>query len=266
MRLRVPVLKGQYGRAMEITELTPTPLVLPTTGQLVHVRTQEWALERWDGEDPPGLAVPWGRKPKFAVNGGRSCAELAIVHHLRAGGWDGVWVNAFGRELRTQWFEAPAARTLAEAGAPEWAVAVFDDLYAANGRTLAGFLDVFAWREPGQVGFYEAKVGPDRIKPTQLRFLEAALRLRGLEEFTIVEVARSAPHGAPSLQPNSTAGHDEQPWTSGEQTRGQEVLRRAGQDLLQALGSVAGPDDPQARQVLREVAAAIGARLRGSGS
>jgi hypothetical protein len=30
--------------------------------------------------------VTWGRKPKFSVNGSRSCAELAIVHHLRAGG------------------------------------------------------------------------------------------------------------------------------------------------------------------------------------
>ena len=40
-----------------------------------------------------------------------------------------------------------------------------------------GFFDVFAWREPGQVRFYEVKVGPDRIKPTQLRFVELALRL-----------------------------------------------------------------------------------------
>jgi len=50
-------IQGQYGRAMEITELPPTPLVLPAAGELVHIRTQEWALERWDGEDPPGLSV-----------------------------------------------------------------------------------------------------------------------------------------------------------------------------------------------------------------
>jgi len=69
---------------MEITELPPTPVVLPATGELVHIRTQEWALERWEGQDPPGLAVPWARKPKFSVDGSRSCAELAIVHHLRS--------------------------------------------------------------------------------------------------------------------------------------------------------------------------------------
>ena len=123
---------------MEITELPPTPAVLPAAGRLVHIRTQKWALEWWDGEDPPGLAVPWARKPKFSVDGSRSCAELAIVHHLRAGGWGGVWVNAFRGELRTQWFPAPAARRLAETGAPGWAVEIFDRLRAANGGTLSG--------------------------------------------------------------------------------------------------------------------------------
>jgi len=112
------------------------------------------------------------------VDGSRSCAELAIVHHLRAGGWDGVWVNAFRGELRTQWFPAPAARRVAEAGAPGWAAEIFEYLRAANGGTLSGFFDVFAWREPGRAAFVEAKVGPDRIKPTQLRFAEIALRFR----------------------------------------------------------------------------------------
>ena len=75
-----------------------------------------------------------------------------------------------------EWFPAPAARTLAETGAPAWAVEAFDRLRAANGGSLGGFFDVFAWREPGEVRFCEAKVGPDRIKPTQLRFIELALR------------------------------------------------------------------------------------------
>ena len=191
---------------MEITELPPTPLVLPESGELVHVRTQEWALERWDGEDPPGLSVTWGRKPKFSVNGSRSCAELAIVHHLRAGGWDGVWVNAFRGELRAQWFPAPAARRLAEIGAPRWAVEIFDCLRAANGGTLSGFFDVFAWREPGRAAFFGVKVGPDRIKPTQLRFVEITLRFRSLEEFMIVEVAGPSPRRTPAGQLGTTAG------------------------------------------------------------
>ena len=211
-------------RAMEITELPPTPLVLPVAGELVHVRTQEWALERWEGEDPPGLAVPWARKPRFSVNGSRSCAELAILHHLRAGGWDGVWVNAFRGELRTQWFPAPAARRLAEVGAPGWAVEVFECLRAANGGTLSGFFDVFAWREPGRAAFFEVKVGPDRIKPTQLRFMEIALRFRSLEEFMIVEIAGPSPLRTPARQPGTAAGQPatRRPVTTGPRSGGRD--------------------------------------------
>ena len=173
---------------MEITELPPTPFALPIVGELVDVATQRWALEPWEGDDPPSLAAPWGLKPKFSVQGCRSCAELAILDHLRGHGWQGVWVNAFRGELRTEWFPAPAV-TLASVGALGWVVELFDQVRAANGGTLSGFFDVFAWREPSQVGFYEAKVGPDRIKPTQRRFLEVALRFRPIEDFTIVEVA-----------------------------------------------------------------------------
>jgi hypothetical protein len=72
-----------------------------------HVATQRWVPEPWEGEDPPSLAKIWARKPKFAVNGSRSCAVLAIVHHLRNEGWHGVWVNSFGpRELRSASYRA----------------------------------------------------------------------------------------------------------------------------------------------------------------
>jgi hypothetical protein len=203
---------------MEITERPPTRFNLPGREEPVCIATQRWALEPWEGEDPPSLATIWSRKPKFAVNGSRSCAELAIVHHLRNEGWHGVWVNSFGpRELRSEWFPAPAARTLAEAGAPAWAVEAFDRLRAANGGSLGGFFDVFAWREPGQVRFYEAKVGPDRIKPTQIRFLEVALRFHRLQEFTIIEVA------GPSLRVTLERGPGA-PWRRQSGTCGSQWL------------------------------------------
>jgi hypothetical protein len=107
--------------------------------------------------------------------------------------------------LRTQWFPAPAARQLAETGAPSWAVATFSRLRTANGGTLKGFFDVFAWREPGQVAFFEAKVGPDRIKPTQLRFVEIALRFNSLDDFMIVEIPGPSPYRTPARQLGTTA-------------------------------------------------------------
>ena len=98
--------------------------------------------------------------------------------------------ESFGpRELRSEVVPCSAVKTLAETGTPSWAVEAFDRLRTANGGTLGGFFDVFAWRKPGQVRFAEAKVGPDRVKPTRLRFAELALRFHRLEQFTIAEVA-----------------------------------------------------------------------------
>jgi hypothetical protein len=107
--------------------------------------------------------------------------------------WHGVWVNSFGPgELRSEWFPAPAVKTIAETGAPDWAAEAFDRLRVANRVPLGGFFDVFAWREPNQVRFCEAKVGPDQIKPTQLRFLEVSLRFHRQADFMIIEVAGPA--------------------------------------------------------------------------
>ena len=177
----------------QIPERPVTSVVLPG-GSTVAIVTQRWVLERWDGEaDAPELPRIWASKPGFMVGGRRSCAELAVVDRLRREGWDGVWVSAFGGSwLRREWFPAPAYRTLREAGAPEWAVKIFDDLEVANGGKLSGFFDVFAWRAPGDVQFVEVKVGPDRLQGTQRKFLETALRFHRPEQFMIVEIRQAA--------------------------------------------------------------------------
>ena len=125
-----------------------------------------------------------GIKPGFAVRRRRSCAELAVLDHLR----HGVWVNSFGRELRAEWFPATAVRTIAETGAPIWLVEIFERLLAANGGRLGGFFDVFAWRHPGEVRFDEVKVRPNRIGTSQCKFLETALRFHPVEQLSLVEV------------------------------------------------------------------------------
>ena len=103
----------------------------------------------------------------------------------------------------------------------------FGRLRAANGGTLSGFFDVFAWREPGRAGFFEAKVGPDRIKPTQLRFVEIALRFRSLDDFMIVEIARASPQRTLARQPGITAGQAaiRRPVTTGPRSGGRDLQR-----------------------------------------
>ena len=104
------------------------------------------------------------------------------------------------------------------------AAEVFGRLRAANGGTLSGFFDVFAWREPGQVAFVEAKVGPDRIKATQLRFMEIALHFHRLDDFMIVEIPGSFPHRTPPRQAAAAAGRT----AAAAAGRRRDSLRRPG--------------------------------------
>jgi hypothetical protein len=178
---------------MKITQLSPKMLILPDAGNAVSIARQLWALEPWEGEDEPELPGHWAIKHKFSVNGSRSCAELAVLYHLRGSGWDGVWVSAYSpAALFSEWPPGRGVKAIAQAGAPPWAAEIFDRLLDANRRSFGGFFDVFAWREPGEVRFYEVKVGKDDINRNQRRFVERALGLHHrLEEFTIIEVPES---------------------------------------------------------------------------
>ena len=176
---------------MQVIECPPTPLVLPA-GATVQVRTLRWVLPEWPGkpDDPPGLPLTWARKPAFQVGDRCLRAEFAILDQLRQQGWHGgVWVNAFGNELRPAWFPAPGFRAPGPAGAPPWAAAVFEELRAANGGKLTGFFDVFAWREPGEVGFFEAKSAPTASVPASARSWRRPC-VPPLDQFTIIEFGR----------------------------------------------------------------------------
>jgi hypothetical protein len=90
---------------------------------------------------------------------------------------------------------------------------------------------VFAWREPGRAAFVEAKVGPDRIKPTQLRFVEIVLRFRSLDDFLIVETPGPSPHRTSARQTGITPGQaaSRRPVTAGPRSGGRDLqptLRR----------------------------------------
>jgi hypothetical protein len=178
---------------VEITKLSPQMLPLPDGGNTVSIARQRWALEPWEGDDDePELPGPWAIKGMFSVNGSRPCAELAVLHHLRGSGWDGVWVSPWSHgRLFSEWPPGLGVKAISQAGAPRWAAEIFDRLLQKNAHPFAGFFDVFVWRAPGEVRFYEVKVDEDQPNDNQRRFVERALGLHHrLEEFTFIEVPK----------------------------------------------------------------------------
>jgi hypothetical protein len=112
-----------------------------------------------------------------------------------------------------------------------------------------------------QVRSCEAKVGPDRIRATQIRFLEAAPRFHRPADFMIIEVTRTSMPGEARrrLQSAWQATEQDRQRPMAEQLRsdGQGVLRRAARDLLRVLDGVAAPDEPETRETLRDLIAAV---------
>ena len=106
--------------------------------------------------------------------------------------------------------------------------------------------------------------GSGPSKPTQLRFVEVALRFHRLEQFTIIEVAGPSLRGAPERRPRSAWEAVEQdmrrPMADQLRSNRQSLLRRAARDLQHVLDRVTGPDEPETRGTLRNVVAAIEAR------
>jgi len=232
---------------MEITQLSPQMLTLPDGGNTVSIARQLWALEPWEGDDDePELPKYWAIKGKFSVNGSRSCAELAVLHHLRCSGWDGRWVSAWGNgKLFSEWPPGPGLKSITQAGAPPWAAEIFERLLDANRRSYGGFFDVFVWREPGEVKFYEVKVGEDDINLNQRKFVERALGLdHRPEEFTIIEVLKPPArilHGerASDVRIQTTQPGDEAQQDTGGTTADVLARMKASQNASLYLGPAA---------------------------
>ncbi len=123
-------------------------------------RTIEFPL--WTGRQPRST---WNGKP---VVGPPSLpfAELAIADHLVKEGWASAWV--YRRKAFLQSWEPRTAASL-----PKEALFLFKAV-AARAKDRGGPWDVFAWRR-GQPLFVESKWPGDRLRPSQVAWLEAAL-------------------------------------------------------------------------------------------
>jgi hypothetical protein len=157
--------------------------------------------------------------------------------------------------LFSEWPPGPGVKSITQAGAPRWAAEIFERLLAANpnrSQPFGGFFDVFVWRDPGEVRFYEVKVGEDDINLSQCKFVERALGLgHRLEEFTVIEVpepparvlhgGRASDVRIQTTRPvyrtrQDTDGTAADVLTRMEASRNASLYLRAAAEALQALG------------------------------
>jgi hypothetical protein len=118
----------------------------------------------WKGQSIPDT---YGGKAVLDCHGEPLFAELAILRLIQTQGWQGVWADTYRQKFRQ--FMPPRS-----CGLPEHAQAFLDRVNVRR-KWPAGCPDVLAWGE-GQYLFVEAKQKrKDRIRKTQLVWLESAL-------------------------------------------------------------------------------------------
>jgi hypothetical protein len=152
-------------------------LYLPS-GTLVGIPKAQPRFRKWQGEF---AGDTYGHKPLFDLDGEPMFAELAILRLFQKDGWDRVWVDTFRKKYRTGWGETGIVKL---SGDRLRLLKVINERAGSS----SGCFDVFCWKGE-QVMFAESKrKSKDKIRDTQLRWLEAAIRT-GLEPgyFLVVE-------------------------------------------------------------------------------
>jgi hypothetical protein len=132
----------------------------------------------WSGEF---TGDTYGNKPLLDIDGTPVFAELAILRLFQKDGWNGVWVDTFGKKDRTSWGEAGVVRLSGDK---------LELLKAIHQRagSASGCFDVFCWKNDTVVFAESKRRSKDEIRETQLAWLEAAMQT-GLDAsaFLIVE-------------------------------------------------------------------------------
>lgn len=165
-------------------ELEPNaelPFALPA-GRMA-IRSTSPNFKPWP-VDRPRPADTKGNKPLVEVGGQVSFGELAILAALLREGWEGRWIDNYPLPptFRVAYWDqqlVKLSRERANAALPQAPRALYETICARAGdQRGGGAWDVIAWRGDEMV-FIEAKkrASGDKIRDSQLRWLDAALKL-----------------------------------------------------------------------------------------
>lgn len=185
-------LSGSLGKLKEMMiprslEPTTTEAFPLPSAALVQIPKTTPTFHKWNR---PISFDRYGNKAVLNFQGSPLFAELVILRIFQEAGWTGVWVDTYRCRFRSsieECIEIPKER-----------LRLLENIYTTAGAR-GGCFDVFAWKEE-EVVFAEAKrAGRDRIRRSQSRWLDAALRCGiKIPSFLVVEWGQEEPNERPA--------------------------------------------------------------------
>jgi len=109
--------------------------------------------------------------------------ELAILKMYKEDNWNGVWIDTFHKK----YLDNMPYNKLSNVTLPDNQNSILEKIKALNNNKLSGFWDVFLWKNNKEFMFIESKGIPsnDKIRNTQVVWLESALKILPIESFLI---------------------------------------------------------------------------------
>lgn len=134
----------------------------------------------WRGPQPDNT---YGGKQVLDFAGRPAFAELVVLWSLNSIGWEGAWIDTFGKKYLVGFWDSLPVTQL-----PDKPAELLDRIQEAMGSRFSGAWDVFCWRGQ-EVLIAECKrAHHDAIRRKQILWLQAAL-VEGLsaDDFLLVE-------------------------------------------------------------------------------
>ncbi|MGC2238769.1 MAG: hypothetical protein WA584_21620 [Pyrinomonadaceae bacterium] len=161
-------------------ELKPTlsEIFQLSSNKRIEIPKANIHFEKWFDEK---IEDTYGGKTIINFNDEAVFAELAILRIFENNGWSGVWVDTFRKKYRTDWINKNGVELSSDRQ-------IFLNKIYKNLDSKIGCWDVFCWKEKRVIFVESKRQSKDKIRETQIRFLESALNC-GLskESFLIVE-------------------------------------------------------------------------------
>jgi hypothetical protein len=148
--------------------------------RLLEVAKARVEFRPWTGGP---LDDDYGGKQVLDLGGAPGFAELAVLRMFERAGWTGVWIDTYRHAYRRAYWGVPPVVEL-----PAGPTDLLRRIEEANGSRRAGAWDVFCWRDGAHMFVESKRSGHDRMRSTQIAWLDSALRI-GLspEDFLVVE-------------------------------------------------------------------------------